>query len=409
MSLSAILASVQPKFIKKFPKSILELKLAKDELPVTGLIVDNPALEYILDRRFIPWGRCILIYGKKGNAKTSTLFDLIKLFQNAGGFAVWVETENAADLDYAAKQGVDVSGEKLAVPHPPTLEEACTLILQLAEDYISKYPEGDGPPFLIALDSIAGCMTNWEADHEVIGETKVGDHGRTMSHFYRKLCETIATEKIVFVALNQLKDKIGGNMPGQEAAEALIGGDAQKFHSTYQWKTVRTKDLIGKDQFGAERKIGSRHVITCKRNKLGREGNSQEMEFDLYINGGADYYSPLVRTFPETYKGVVIHKDGGWYKWLVPNILYYTYEETEPGKVEKVEKMIPLETKMRDTDLGVMIASSPAAKEIFRHYFEIPALPTQEEETEIKELNKKIRKRRKKGEEDDQNPTVRAL
>lgn len=399
MALEDLFSMVEKDFHKKLGKDrAFEIEYASDVNPVTGIIVDNPMLEYALDRRFLAYGRCYLTYGKKGCSKTSLFLNIAKLFQQAGGDVVWIETEKAADLDYARRQGVDL--KRLVMPKADTLQEALTIAEGFIRNLPRAYPEGD-TPVLICLDSIAGAIPEYETQADItVGETKVGEHARLMAGFYRRIIHPLAHEKAVFMALNQLRAAIGKPSFGTEETEAMIGGEAQRFHSTYQWKMVRTADMVKKFPGGAERKIGSKHTLTCKRNKLGREGNSQKIEFDLYIDGGIDWWSPLVRKLASEYTNLVTRR-GGYYYWEAPETLLEMEQvEGENGLTEQ-PVYIDTEKAYREAELAVVIQRSAAAKELIRKEFGIPDLP---EETVVKKVeadNKKKRKSKKAVDEDD--------
>lgn len=404
MAFQDLISSVQKDFKKKYGKDrVLEIETGNQVAPATGLIVDNPLLEFILDRRFIAYGRCYLTYGKKGCSKTTLFLNLAKMIQQAGGDVVWIETEKAADLDYARKQGVDL--DRVVIPKVDSLQEALTV----AEDFIKNlpkaYPDGN-TPVLICLDSIAGAIPEYEMQADVtVGETKVGEHARLMSGFYRRITHPLAHEKAIFLALNQLKVAIGKPVMGGEEAEAMIGGEAPRFHSTYQWKVARTKDLHKIQPNGAERKIGSRHVLTCKRNKLGREGNSQKIEFDIHIDGGIDWYGPLVRMLGDEYK-TLVSKVGGYYTWEVDGVYYDDTEEyaDEQGQIQTrpVKVPIPTDRNLRERELGLMISKSPQAKEIIRKEFGIPDLPPEDVIRKIENENKQKRGKKRVSNSDEE-------
>lgn len=404
MSIEDFLKKSQAQFKKNYKDSETTPIFADKEKPANGLIVDNPLLEFILDRRFLVYGRAYLIYGKKGNAKTSSFYDLAKTVQKNGGLnnglVIYLETEHAVDLDYAKKQGVDLS--RMVIEHPESLEQAFTKIISYLKNLSELDPEGN-TPVLICLDSIAGACPEYEQASDItIGETRVGEHARICSAFYRRVENLLADEKCIFLALNQQKTKIGGfsgfAAPGEDGPEALIGGEAQFFHSTYHFKTVRTKDMVKKDEHGAERKIGSKHKITCKRNKLGREGNKQFVEYDLYINGGIDWYSPLVRKLGEEYTALVKAPGSGRFYWATPNCTFSMKDAT--GAVV-AEGVIDPEQAYRDTELGQLINASPMAKEVIRTAFGIPDLPASEVIQEAEVERKTRRKSKKKFDDDD--------
>lgn len=386
MDIDTYLNSIKKNFGKTFKSEAvnLELNTADKELPPTGIVLDNPLLEYAFDRRFMAYGRCYLLYGKKGCSKTTLLFDLAKVFQKAGGKMFWIETENAPDFRYMELQGVD---PKHVIYHnPKSLEEALTLCKIIIQNY-AKHSDGK-TPILIALDSIAGASTDYERDQDVIGQTKVGEHAKLMSAFYRNIIPYLECENMVFVATNQLKEQIGGMTGfGTEKPEALIGGEAQRFNSTYQFKVARIKDNLEEDHMGVKRKAGSTHTLTVKRNKLGREGNSQKIEFDIHINGGIDWFSPLVRLLGEHYPALV-GKTGGWYTWKTPDVPF-----TLDIDGEQQTAKIDTDKKFREQDLGFVIKNSSEAKEIVRKAFGIPDMPAPELEMEIEKINKTKRKR----------------
>jgi RecA/RadA recombinase len=394
MDFEGYINSIKKSFGKTFKTEAvnLELNTVDKELPPTGIVLDNPLMEYAFDRRFMAYGRCYLIYGKKGCSKTTLLFDLAKVFQRAGGKFFWIETENAPDFRYMELQGVDPKG--VIYHNPKSIEEALTLCKYTIENY-AKYSDGK-TPILVALDSIAGGATDYERDQDVIGQAKPGEHAKLMAAFYRHIIPYLECENMVFVATNQLREQIGsaGGF-GIEKPEALLGGEAQRFNSTYQFKVARIKDNLSEDHMGVKRKSGSTHSLVVKRNKLGREGNSQKVEFDIHIRGGIDWYSPLVRKLGEEYPSIIT-KTGGWYTWDTPGsefIINADGQETvgviDPGK------------KFRESELGYMLMHSPAAKETIRDAFAIPDMPTPEIEEEIQKTNKTKRKRKSELELDD--------
>lgn len=404
MAITDLLKAVQKDYAKKYSKEKdLEIEFGSEVPPVTGLIVDNPLLEYVLDRRFIPYGRCYLTYGKKSCSKTSLFLYLAKLVQQAGGDVVWIETEKAADLDYAKKQGVDLS--RLILPKADTLQEALTIAEAFVKNLPKAYPNGD-TPVLICLDSIAGAIPEYECQSDVtVGEVKVGEHARLMSGFYRRIIHPLAHEKAIFLALNQLKVAIGKPSFGGEDAEAMIGGEAPRFHSTYQFKVERTSDLLKKSPHGlADRKIGSRHKITCKRNKLGREGNTQNAEYDLYIDGGIDWWGPLVRVLAKNFPTVVSRR-GGYYYWEAEG--HTTLENQtvvdEDGNesIKQVEVPIDPDKGYRESELAAAIFNSTSAKELVRQKFEIPDLPPEAVIKQVEAENKKKRGKKRVEDEDE--------
>ena len=379
-----------------------EMKLAANEPPITGLIVDNPQLEYILDRRFIPYGRAILSYGKKGNGKTSLFFEFAKIFQRVGGYVFLYETEHALDLKiYAKNQGVNID-QQFYVAHPESLEAGTEAVIKQIVDLEKFDPSGE-VPVLIGFDSFAGTCTDSEIETASLStsDSQVGVHARVLSKFYRRIENILAYDKCTFIAMNQERDKIGKmvmNSNGEDSTPAMLGGQAQFYHSSLQYRSSKLKDLI-QSRDGIERKIGSQHIIKCNRNKIGREGSRQDAQYDLYAKGGIDWYTPLVRRLTTT-----------GYKMFVPQNKSCTNKQPTEWRVEgcKIngtiydangelikDEVIPVGVKMPADQLGMYIAASSDAKEHIRKAFEIPDLEDEEkvaafqEEAKVKRTKKK--------------------
>ena len=342
----------------------------------------------------------MLVYGKKGSSKTSLFYDLAKMYQSVGGDVIWIETEHAIDLDYAAKQGVDLS--RVAVLHPDTLEQAFELAEMVIRNMPKAYPDGD-TPVLVCLDSIAGATVEYEIDTaHTINDMQPGIHARLCSRFFREMEKPLSNEKCVFLVLNQLKSKIGAMGYGEDSQDALIGGEAQFFHSSVHIKMAKVAELTaptGED--GAVRKIGSVHKLQCKRNKLGREGKGQEVEVDLYIDGGIDWWSPLVRKLGKEYSSVA-SRSGGFYYWKVEGV-----HTVNPETKEK--EVIDTDKPYREAELGAVIKNSPEARNIIRKAFGIRDLPPDKEVAEVEATRKKKRKALKADEPPERQPKQVAL
>ena len=383
MAFQDLLDLAKKQFIKRNPEAEIEFRAASEEPAPTGLVVGNPLFEFLLDRRFLAYGRFVLVYGKKGSSKTSLFYDLAKTYQRAGGDVIWIETEHAIDLDYAKKQGVDLS--RVAVFHPDSLEQGFSIAEGIIRSMPKAYPDGD-TPVLIAFDSIAGATVEYEMDQShTFTDVQPGLHARICSRFFREMEKPLSSEKCVFLVLNQLRSKIGAMGYGEDAQDALIGGEAQFFHSSIHLKMAKVAELtapLGED--GATRKVGSVHKIQCKRNKLGREGKGQEVEVDLYIDGGIDWWSPLVRKVAKEYSSVIT-RSGGYYRWNIPKTM-----TVDP--VSKKAAEIDTEENFRESQLGIIIKNSTQAQDHIRKAFGIPNLPPEKEVADLESARKKKRK-----------------
>lgn len=391
----------QKSLAKISKENCVEFYIASEVPPLTGLVVNNPLLEYILDRRFIPWGRFILVYGPKGSSKTTLFFELAKIFQVNGGEAIWLEAENAADMDYAKSQGVDTT--RLGLIKINSLEEGLNTLGCLINNYQLEDPEMKCPK-LICFDSLAGIGVESEMDDKFgMENVTVGKHAKILSLFFRKYASKLAKLHMVVMFINQLRDSIStGFSPvplPESAKEALLGGKSQYFFSTYHWRLKFITDLTQVDENGEEeegegkkkavRKVGSVHALDCVRNKVGREGKGQSVVFNTYREGGVDWYTPLVTKLKKEYPGLVALK-GSRYFWKGPPVEYRKFVKNEQGQytgaseVRILGECIPVKQpdgtmapgtepiSYSGLDLAAAIANSDGAKEVIRNLFGVP-------------------------------------
>lgn len=390
-AINRLLAATEKGFKSLHKKADVKFKTADDAEPLTGLLLDDPLLEFIFDRRFIPYGRAILSYGTKSSSKSTFSYHLIKHFQQNGGIAVLVDAENATDLDYVKDIGVDL--ENLIFQKPSSIEEALDLILTYVKNLPEVFPDGD-TPVLIVLDSLAAGASEYEQQDKLsIGDsTKPGEYAKLAARFYRSLIENIKYEKCVFVGLNEERKQIGFSGFGGPAV-ALLGGEAQFFRSSYQFQMDKIGQIVAKDEYGVDRVIGSKHKMVCKRNKCGREGKSQVIEYDNYFKAGLDTWTTLLEKLEKEYP-MVLRAVGRSYQWLIPNCTY-VYQDGETTATAVIDHEKPY----KQFDLIRMLKSSVDAKEHIRKIFGIRPLPPKEEVEKFEVEAKKQRGRPKKQKE----------
>ena len=108
--------------------------IAKIDAISTGSI----SLDAALGIGGVPRGRVIEIFGPESSGKTTICLHIVAEAQKNGGVAAFIDTENALDLAYAKKLGVDVNNLLLSQPEfgEQALEIVETLVRSGALDII---------------------------------------------------------------------------------------------------------------------------------------------------------------------------------------------------------------------------------------------------------------------------------
>lgn len=152
----------------------------------------------------LPEGRIIEIFGPPSIGKSHIATQIAKNTQALGGIVVYIDTENATNVENLAALGVDVSKRFVYVDTHCTEE-----VLDIAEKTIMKARAMQKDiPITIIWDSVAATSPKAELNGEYDKDT-IGLQARVISKGMRKINGVIANQKVLFVCLNQIRVKIG--------------------------------------------------------------------------------------------------------------------------------------------------------------------------------------------------------
>ncbi len=185
----------------------------------------------------IPVGRIIEFFGPEGGGKTTLAKEVIKAVQTRGKkkLCLYEDFEQAIDLEYAEKLGVNLDKEYWMFTQPTSLEEGADVLGVMA--YTGKVG-------LAVVDSVAAMTPKAELEGEM-GKDTMGGQARGLGKLFRKLTGAIKKNDMTTIFINQVRDKIGvmwGN------PETTPGGRALKFYASLR---VRVSSRKSKDVEGA--------------------------------------------------------------------------------------------------------------------------------------------------------------
>ncbi len=171
-------------FLDKFRKEVSKLGtvnvgVMKSE---TWLSTGNYALNYALSGDFqkgVPQGRITLWAGPSGSGKSFISSNIMVQAQAEGYHVLALDSENALDVDYLQKIGVDTSPDAFTYVRVAMIEDVNRVLSEFFQNYITTYGKDNetAPKTLIVLDSLAMLSSATELENYEKDGTIKSDQG----------------------------------------------------------------------------------------------------------------------------------------------------------------------------------------------------------------------------------------
>jgi len=236
-------------------------------------------LDYLISNRRnggVPEGRIIEFYGPPAIGKSHLALQITKNTQKMGGMVVYIDSENATNVELLGQLGVDVKKRFVYV------EEKCTEdVFTIMEKAITRVKEIDKDvPVVIIWDSVAACSPKAELLGDYDKDT-IGLQARTLAKGFRKITSTIGAERVTLICLNQMKSKIGVLYGDPDTTP---GGQAIPFHASVRLKLTSGTQIKGTSEHNKDEVIGIKVIATSVKNKVASP--RRKCEFEIHFGVG---------------------------------------------------------------------------------------------------------------------------
>ena len=256
----------------------------------------------------IPVGRITEITGMEASGKSLISAHLLANTQKKDGLAVYIDTENALNEEFARAIGIDVS--KMLYIQLETVED----IFEVIESIIMKVRESSKDRLVtICVDSVAAATTKLEqaADYEKDGWATA--RALVLSKAMRKITQLIGRQRICLVFTNQLRQKLGVSFGDPWTTS---GGKALQFHASCRLRLKGMGQITTKVN-DKKQCIGIKTRAQVVKNRMGPP--LKTAEFDIRFESGIDDIGSWLALMKE-YK--MVKQGGSW----------YTYTDTDTGE-----------------------------------------------------------------------------
>lgn len=232
-------------------------------------------LDYAIGGGGWPAGRIVELYGSEGSGKTMFAVMAAKNVLKMGGEVYYIDVEHGLSPQWAAKLGMDLN--RIVVRSPESLEAALAIM-----EVIAERRRNAENPTLIVWDSIAGSLSRKMGPDErdiLTDDPQPGVEAKTINWFFRRgILRVIKHSRIVFLAINQTRDRIG-IMYGEK--ETTPGGRSIRFFASLRVKLRKGEKIKN----AANTRIGDWHHIEITKNRFDR---LRSLEIPVYCSMGFD-------------------------------------------------------------------------------------------------------------------------
>jgi len=277
----------------------------------------------------IPVGRITELTGLEASGKSLIGAHLLANTQKQKGLAVYIDTENAMNEEFARAIGIDI--KSMLYIQLEAIED----IFEVIENIILKIRESDNNRLVtIIVDSVAGATTKVEQEADFEKDGWATSKAIIISKAMRKMTQLIGRQRICLVFTNQLRVRLGVSFGDPYTTS---GGKALGFHASCRLRLKAAGQIKAKVD-GKEQVIGIKLKAQVVKNRMGPP--LRIAEFQIYFDRGIDDYGSWLQVMKDY---DLVQQGGSW----------YTYTDSKTGE----------EIKFMSKEFESKILNNPERKE----------------------------------------------
>lgn len=253
----------------------------------TGVYLLDAALSGKLLNGGVATNRITAFAGESGAGKSFLCYSCARHAQKAGYSIIYIDTEQAIDLEDLPKFGIDNSLEKFRLLASNKVEDVNILLTQLIDELKEQKLAGyELPKLMIILDSLGQMASNKEKEDLLKGDIKQDmTKAKALGSMFRSINTDLGFLEIPMIVANHTYMTL--DMFSQEK---LKGGNGLLYSASVIGMMSKSKLKTGEED---DMDLGSSGISVLFKTMKNRMAKPKKIRFDISFAHGMNPYTGL--------------------------------------------------------------------------------------------------------------------
>jgi len=266
---------------------VIEKEVKEKKFISTGCYILDAALSARLLGGGIATNRITAFAGESGAGKSFLAYSVSKSAQKEGYCVIYIDTEQAIDLEDLPKFGIDNSLDKFRLIRSNKVEDVNMLLTQLLDELKIQKLEGiELPKILIVLDSLGQMASNKEKNDLLKGDLKQDmTKAKALGSMFRSINTDLGFLDIPMIVANHTYLTLD-----LFPAEKLKGGNGLLYSASVIGFMSKSKLKTGEED---DMDLGASGINVLFKTSKNRMAKPKKIRFDISFANGLNPYTGL--------------------------------------------------------------------------------------------------------------------
>ena len=265
----------------------IEKEIKEKTFITTGVYLLDAALSGRLIGGGVATNRITAFAGESGAGKSFIAYSVSKHAQKAGYSVIYIDTEQAIDLEDLPKFGIDPSLEKFRLIRSNKVEDVNMVLTQLVDELKTQKLDGcEIPKLMIVLDSLGQMASNKEKADLLKGDIKQDmTKAKALGSMFRSINTDLGYLEIPMIVCNHTYLTLD-----LYPAEKLKGGNGLLYSASVIGFMSKSKLKTGEED---DMDLGQSGISVLFKTSKNRMAKPKKIRFDISFAHGMNPYTGL--------------------------------------------------------------------------------------------------------------------